>query len=104
MTDQAKNNEAITDMLTTANEERSASNSGLRALHNRVSSIEDALKSNTKLTQAMVEDTRELLELFRAAKGGLKVVGWLGEGLKWAGIIAAALTSIWLALHQGPGK
>ena len=91
----------ITEMLATAGDERAASSAELHALHDRVTSVEDALKSNTKLTQEVGEDTRELLDLFRAAKGGFKVMGWLGEGLKWLGIVAAALTSIWVAFHSG---
>lgn len=92
---------AITEMPATAGEERAASSTELHALGERVTSVEDALKSNTKLTQAVGDDTRELLDLFRAAKGGFKVMGWLGEGLKWLGIVAAALTSIWVAFHSG---
>lgn len=103
MTDQANHDETM-DALNTASEERVISSCELHALHRRVGSVEEALKTNTQLTQTVGEDTRELLDLFRAAKGGFKVMGWMGEGLKWVGIVAAALTSIWVAFHSGKGQ
>lgn len=103
MTDKTNHDETM-DMLTAAGEERAASSTELHALHRRVTSVEDALASNTKLTQSVGDDTRELLELFIAAKGGFKVMGWLGEGLKWLGIVATALAAIWAATHSGRGS
>lgn len=49
--------------------------------------------------------TRELLELFTAVKGGLKVLGGLGVAGKWLGGLAAAAASIYtlvyMATHGG---
>ncbi len=103
MTDQANHAETM-DALNVASEERSVSSSELHALHLRVSNVEKALITNTAMTESVGKDTSELLDLFRAAKGGFKVMGWLGEGLKWVGIVAAALASIWAATHSGRGS
>lgn len=103
MTDKTNHAETM-EMLTTATEERAASSTELHALGERVTSVEEALASNTKLTKAAGEDTRELLALFIAAKGGFKVMGWLGEGLKWLGIVATAVAAIWAATHSGKGS
>lgn len=103
MTDKTNHSETM-EMLATAGEERAASSTELHALGNRVTSVEEALKTNTDLTEAVSKDTNELLDLFRAAKGGFKVMGWLGEGLKWVGIVVAALTSIWVAFHSDKGS
>ena len=86
MTDKTNHAETM-DMLATATEERAASSTELLALGERVTSVEEALDSNTKLTKAAGEDTREL-----------------GEGLKWLGIVATAVAAIWAATHSGKGS
>lgn len=64
------------------------------------------IQKNTKLTEELKADTRELLEVFRAVKGGFRVLGWFGIGAKWLGGVAAAATAIygfglllWQILH-----
>lgn len=65
----------------------------MRALQIRVSALERGVKENTELTETVSVDTKELLDLFRAAKGGFRVVGWLGTFAKWvAGIVAGGAT------------
>jgi hypothetical protein len=59
----------------------------------RLDDLRDELAANTAATQ----DVRELLSV---ARGGLKVLGWLGVGAKWVGAVAAAITALWVLLHQ----
>lgn len=63
-----------------------------KATDKRLDKIEIDLADNTKVTR----EVRELLDTF---KGGMKVLGWLGTGMKWAGSIAAAVFSIYAAWH-----
>lgn len=73
------------------------------ALNERVTVIEKAVNENTRITAAIATDTGELLELFRAAKGGFKVVGWMGGALKWAAAIGAAVVGLYAAIQQARG-
>lgn len=59
--------------------------------------LEAGLNANTELTQRIREDTSELVEMFKALKGGLKVLGWFGTMAKWVGGIALAVTSVYAA-------
>ena len=49
---------------------------------------------------ALGSDTQELLDLFRAAKGGLKVMGWVGGLLKWTAAIAASCAAIYAFIQN----
>ena len=73
------------------------------ALNERVATVEKAVKENTRITASIATDTGELLELFRAAKGGFKVVGWLGFVLKWVAGLGAALVGLYVAIQQARG-
>ena len=73
------------------------------ALNERVTTIERAVHENTKITAAIATDTSELLELFRAAKGGFKVVGWMGSFVKWMAAFGAALAALYAAIQQARG-
>ena len=67
----------------------------------RMTSIEGELRANTEATHAIKADTAELVELFRAFKGAVKVLNWLGKLAKpIAGIVGlgAALLGFWSAL------
>lgn len=70
----------------------------------RMDAIEAELRANTEVTT-------EVRDLLSAVKGGFKVLGWLGHGGKWAGMIAGAAVSLYTlgyALTHGgqlpPGK
>lgn len=58
----------------------------------RLKRLEASLEENSSMTS-------ELLEIFKAVKGGFKVLGWLGTALKWSLSIAAAAGALWAAWH-----
>lgn len=64
----------------------------------RMAALEKALGANTEIT-------REVRDLLDALKGGMKVLGWMGTGLKWLGAIAAAgmaiYTGVYMLTHGG---
>ena len=63
----------------------------------RMNRMEEAIRANTASTQEVQNDTKELLEVFKAVKGGFRVLGWIGAAAKWLGGIAAAGTAIYAA-------
>ena len=48
-------------------------------------------------------DTQELLDLFRAARGGLKVMGWMGGLLKWTAALVASCAAIYAFIQNMRG-
>ena len=59
----------------------------------RLRHVEVNLEKNTEVTL----EVRDLLGDF---KSGFKVLGWLGMGLKWAGMIAGALTTLYIGIYM----
>ena len=47
------------------------------------------------------DEVTELLEIFRASKGFIKVLGWLGKGLRWLAFTAAAIGALWALTKVG---
>lgn len=45
--------------------------------------------------------TREMYEMFSTAKGGLKVVGYVGTLLKWAAGVGAGIAALMAIFHNG---
>jgi hypothetical protein len=72
----------------------------------RMNEIEAALKRNTEVTvktAKFVEDNSgillELSDAFKTARGGFKVLGWLGTVAKWLGGVSAAGMALWGAYY-----
>lgn len=78
----------------------------LDALEKRVEAIEVGVQENTKATLEGNRDVREVLEMFQTVKGGIKVLGWIGNVVRWVGYIAAAGLAVygaWNAIvHTAP--
>jgi hypothetical protein len=58
-------------------------------------SIRAELKINTETTAKIKDLTEEMVDLFTAAKGAFKVLGWFGTLVKWIGGIAIACAGLW---------
>lgn len=69
-----------------------AINKRLDAGSTRMKKIESDLQANTVITQ-------QIHDLIVTARAFFKVLGFLGSGMKWLGIIAAAAVSIWGAIQ-----
>lgn len=71
----------------------------------RMDHIEEALRANTAATLDGNRDAREVLEIFQAVKGGIKVLGWIGGVARWAAPIAtlavAAYGAFYAITHGG---
>lgn len=77
-----------------------AINQRLDAGSTRMASIEAALATNTEITQ-------DIHDVIVAARVGFRVLGGLGQAVKWLGMVATGALGLWaflLALKQGgPG-
>jgi predicted nucleic acid-binding protein len=71
----------------------------------RMDAIERALKANTEATLEGNRDAREVLEIFQAVKGGIKVLGWIGVMVKWLAPLATlgvtAYSAFYAMTHGG---
>ena len=69
-------------------------------LESRMTAVEDAVRDNATQVGG---DVKELLELFKAAKGGLKVLGWFGVAVKWVAGVAAAFAPLYAIFQNFKG-
>lgn len=83
----------------------------MNQLEERVSRLEAdvaEIKTTNRLQDETLsgikEDTTEMLDIFRSAKGSFKVAGWIGKGICWVGGIASALYAIYFALINWPHR
>ncbi len=81
-------------------------------LYTTVGLMQAKLDANTAMTQQVAEqlaemkatqdasraDDAELLDIFRAIRGTLKAIGWLGNFVKWIAGLGAAGIGLYFAL------
>lgn len=63
--------------------------------------LRDELKKNSEATAKISEMVHEMVELFSAAKGFFKMLGWIGSGVKWIALVVAACAALWALLMHG---
>jgi hypothetical protein len=77
----------------------------LDAGDDRMGRIEAAQKDMRAELRANSEMTSDIRDVLAATRMGFKVIGWLGAGAKWLGMLAAAAvaiyTAFYAALHGG---
>lgn len=61
--------------------------------------LKSGLAANIALTQNIDKNTSEIIEFWKAAEGGIKVLGYLGRIAKWVGMVAATITAIYAAIY-----
>jgi len=72
-------------------------------LHMRLTQLEMEVQANTRLTTGLQQDLSEVLSILDTAKSGFKVLGVMGNVLKWTASIIAAVGAVWAAFHgSGP--
>ncbi len=75
----------------------------LSAGDERMARIEGELAQNTALTKRLADDTSDLVDAFKAAKGAFKVLDFLGKVAKpflWIGSACLALYSGWVQVKS----
>ena len=80
-------------------------------LSERVAKLEadiKEIKSNDARQSEQIEsikaDTSELVEMFRAGAGTVKMLKWFGKVVIWMGSVASGVYAIWFALTNWPHK
>lgn len=84
--------------------ERRAEDPRLISIHHRIDGLETEVKSNTAITKRIDEATSGLVEMWVAAAGAFKVLGWLAKIARWFTIVAGALSAgvgVWYAFRHG---
>lgn len=54
--------------------------------------------------QKLKRDVEELLEIFRASKGFIRVLAWLGVAIKWSVATGLGVLIIWHFIKTGEWK
>lgn len=72
--------------------------------HMRLTQVEMEMKANTLATSALQDDVSEVLDILGTARSGFKVLGVLGNVIKWSASIIAAVGAVWAAFHNGGPK
>lgn len=66
----------------------------IKALSDRVDSLETNLQENTDATKRIEANTAELVEFFTGLRGAFKVLQWIGALAKPLGYIAALVAGV----------
>lgn len=66
--------------------------------------LEQAITANTRLTNGLQQDVGEVLDILGTAKSGFKVLGVLGNVIKWTASFIAAVLAVWAAFHNSGPK
>lgn len=64
-----------------------------------IDQIQDDLSKNRGLIQEIKSDTSEIVEVFRASQGFIKVLNFFGIVLKWVAVTGAAIGALWAYIH-----
>lgn len=81
--------------------DRRADDNRLDELARRVEVIESQIAANTMLTEAVKQDTAELVAFFKAAQGAVRFGRMLGGAAKWLTQLAAAAVVLWVVFRYG---
>lgn len=67
----------------------------------RMNNLDQAIADNTAITKRIDSGVADLVEIFAAFKGFVKVGGWVGTLMKWAAGLLVAIGVIYLAAKTG---
>lgn len=63
--------------------------------------LREEMRKNAELTAQNTAATNEIVDLFQAAKGAFRVIGWVGTAVKWVGAVTAAGGGLWYLVTHG---
>ena len=58
------------------------------------------IEKDIKILKEIQTDVKEMLDIFRSSKGAIKVIGWIGKGIRWTALTAAAIGALWAVFHE----
>lgn len=70
----------------------------VHALEEAHTALNDKVDANTRITTSIKEDTSDLVEFAKAAKGLVTVGRWVGKVLTWLAPIAAVVLGAWATI------
>ena len=73
--------------------DRRPEDSRIVGLENRMTALENGLKTNTDLTNQIKADTSDIVSLLKGSKVAITVI-------KWVGILATGVLAIWAAIDK----
>lgn len=71
------------------------------ALEKAHASLDKKVDDNTSITNAIKNDTSDLVEFAKTAKGLVTFAKWVGIILKWGSSIAVAFLAVWTYFKGG---
>jgi hypothetical protein len=69
----------------------------MSSMESNIQELRGQMAANTLITAEGKTEIREVLDILRAVKGGLKVIGVLGAAVKWVAAVAAAGLTLYSA-------
>lgn len=92
--------QVIGDGLDELREAMRAGDDRMTRIEDNASSLRGDLNENTKATQEVADNTAQLVEIFKAFEGAIKVLNWLGKLAKPMAYIVSLCTALmgaWVA-------
>lgn len=71
----------------------------VKIVEKNIDQMQEDLSRNRGLIQEIKSDTSEIVGVFRASQGFIKVLNFFGTVLKWVAVTGAALGALWAYLH-----
>ena len=75
----------------------------MERIENDVASVRAELEANTKATQSVADSTAELVDFFRAMRGAMKVLNWIGKLARPLGAIVGLGAAVLAAVGAAKG-
>ena len=67
----------------------------------KMNELSDQIKLLQEDVDELRKDVQQLIDIFRASRGFIKVMGWIGKAVKWLAGIGIAIGAIWAAFTHG---
>lgn len=67
-----------------------------------IAELQEKNRKQDELLDGIHKNTADLVEMWQAGSGTIKVFRWLGKVAVWCGGIASAITAIWYTITSWP--
>lgn len=66
--------------------------------------LQESVELLEKQAEKQQEPLQEILLMFGSVKGGIQVLGWLGNIAKWVSVVTAGAAAAWVYWGKASGK
>ena len=70
-------------------------------LVHRLQQAENRQEEILEGVDAIRQNIQEMLDIWRSTKGFMRVLGWIGFGVKWLAVTGGAIALVWAAITKG---